>query len=172
MHRLVPGSAIPSQFDDDEIHDPVFTQCNKKFVVTREDLNENKIEFGDLVHFSKKFLGAPYLWGGRSPFGIDCSGLVQILFKIKGIALKRDAWQQAEAGKQVSFIEESVPGDLVFFDNDEGKIIHVGMIYQSGHIIHASGEVRIDKIDNYGIYNQETGKYTHKTRIIKRVDVS
>lgn len=114
------------------------------------------------------YLNSPYLWGGRSPFGIDCSGLTQIVYKICGYQLKRDANQQAEQGETISFLEESKPGDLAFFDNEEGKIIHVGIITHGGHIIHASGKVRVDKLDHQGIFNSDSKKYSHNLRLIKR----
>jgi cell wall-associated NlpC family hydrolase len=116
-----------------------------------------------------KYLDAPYLWGGKSLFGIDCSGLTQMVFKLNGIRLPRDAYQQAEQGKTVDFINESLDGDLAFFDNPKGQIIHTGIILGNNTIIHASGRVRIDTIDHQGIYNEAEKKYTHKLRIIKRV---
>ena len=115
------------------------------------------------------YLNAPYLWGGRTPFGIDCSGLVQMVYKIKKIKLLRDASQQATHGESVSFISEAEPGDLAFFDDEEGKIIHVGILADKTRIIHASGKVRIDAIDHEGIYNQEEQRYSHKLRLIKRI---
>lgn len=115
------------------------------------------------------YLHAPYLWGGRSPFGLDCSGLTQMVFKLAGIKLRRDAWQQAEQGTAISFFEEAKEGDLAFFDNDKGKIVHVGIVLKDAKIIHASGEVRIDKIDHHGIYNHSLQKYTHRLRIVKRI---
>lgn len=122
-----------------------------------------------LLNTAYQYLNAPYLWGGRSPFGIDCSGLVQVVFKINGIKMKRDAWQQAEQGETVDFFESVKSGDLAFFDNEQGKITHVGIIISPNQIIHASGQVRIDRIDRTGIYNEAANKYTHKLRIIKRV---
>jgi len=122
-----------------------------------------------LIKIARKYLNAPYLWGGRSPFGIDCSGFVQVVFKIMGFKFDRDASQQVHHGEVVNLPIESKPGDLAFFENKKGDIIHVGIILENQEIIHASGKVRIDKFDHQGIFNQDLGKYTHKLRIIKRV---
>jgi cell wall-associated NlpC family hydrolase len=121
-----------------------------------------------IIEYAYQFLNTPYLWGGRSPMGIDCSGFTQVVHKIGGIKLKRDAWQQAEKGNPVSFIEEAKEADLAFFDNKDGRITHVGIVLKGNKIIHASGKVRIDTLDHQGIFNNETQQYTHKLRIIKR----
>ena len=126
-------------------------------------------EKSNLVENAMIYLNAPYLWGGRSPLGIDCSGFTQIVYRLQGVEIPRDAYQQAEIGNTLSFIEESEPGDLAFFDNKEGKIIHVGIILENNCIIHASGKVRIDRIDQQGIFNSEEGKHTHKLRLIKSI---
>lgn len=131
--------------------------------------DSNLIQGEHIRRFAMKFLHAPYMWGGRSPFGIDCSGFTQIVFKLYGVALPRDAYQQADTGRTIHFIHEGREGDLAFFDNEEGRITHVGILLGSDQIIHASGCVRIDMIDHYGIFNREAKKYTHKLRIIKRV---
>ena len=115
------------------------------------------------------YLNAPYLWGGRTHFGIDCSGFTQMVYKLNGHKLLRDASQQATQGEPLSFIEESEPGDLAFFDNEEGTITHVGIMMADHHIIHAHGQVRIDHMDHTGIYNAELKKHTHKLRVIKKI---
>ncbi|OUR91816.1 hydrolase Nlp/P60 [Flavobacteriales bacterium 34_180_T64] len=122
-----------------------------------------------LIKTALTFLNAPYLWGGKTPFGIDCSGFVQMVYKLNGYNLLRDASQQATQGEALSFIEESQPGDLAFFDNSEGQIIHVGILMEEHHIIHAHGKVRIDRLDQSGIYNQERNLHTHKLRVIKKI---
>lgn len=121
-----------------------------------------------IVETSFLYLNAPYLWGGKTPFGIDCSGFTQMVYKINGYSLLRDASQQASQGEVLSFIEECEPGDLAFFDNEEGKIIHVGIILEHNYIIHACGKIRIDRLDHSGIYNESTKMHTHKLRLLKR----
>jgi len=119
-----------------------------------------------------KFMNAPYLWGGRTHFGIDCSGFTQLVYRMMGKSIPRDASQQVELGKQVSFVEEAMDGDLAFFDNSEGKITHVGIIINTEErktIVHASGRVRLDKIDHQGIYNAELKEYSHQLRTIKTI---
>ncbi len=123
----------------------------------------------NLVKTAFMYLNAPYLWGGKTPFGIDCSGLTQMVYKLNGYKLLRDASQQAAQGEVLSFIEESEQGDLAFFDNKDGEIIHVGIIMANNYIIHASGKVRIDRLDQSGIFNEELKKHTHKLRVIKKI---
>jgi len=122
-----------------------------------------------LIENALMYLNTPYLWGGRSPLGIDCSGFTQMVYRLQGIKLPRDAYQQSDVGTSLSFVDESEPGDLAFFDNKEGKIVHVGIILEDNHIIHASGKVRIDRIDQQGIFNSEIGSHTHKLRLIKSI---
>lgn len=121
------------------------------------------------LDFAQLLLGVPYLWGGRSAFGLDCSGFTQLIWKAAGIQLPRDARQQVQMGQTVSFIQEALPNDLVFFENEEGLIIHTGILIDSQTVIHASGFVRIDSIDHHGIFDQKSKRYTHKLRIIKRI---
>jgi gamma-D-glutamyl-L-lysine dipeptidyl-peptidase len=114
------------------------------------------------------FINTAYLWGGRSVFGVDCSGFTQTVFRFLGVALPRDAHQQAAIGTTVDFLQQVRCGDLAFFDDENGKIIHVGLLLNEGEIIHAAGKVRVDKMDNAGIVHAQTGAHTHRLRIIKR----
>jgi gamma-D-glutamyl-L-lysine dipeptidyl-peptidase len=142
------------------------TTCNigaEKFEVIGE-IGETE----SLVTTASSYLNTPYLWGGRTHFGIDCSGFTQMVFRLKGVKLLRDASMQAEQGERVDSIYNSKLGDLAFFDNSDGKIVHVGIILNPALIIHASGKVKMDTIDEKGIYSEELKRYTHKLRVIKR----
>lgn len=139
-----------------------------KYQVLFEPLDTFNIPENKLIETAMFFRNIPYLWGGKNLFGFDCSGFVQTVFKLNGTQLNRDAYQQAEQGTIVDFLPEVLPGDVAFFDNAAGRITHVGIMISPTQIIHASGKVRVDAIDNQGIYNAELAKYTHKLRIIKR----
>ncbi len=132
-------------------------------------VNHGELLKSNLIKTAHLFLNTPFLWGGRTPFGIDCSGFTQMVYKVNGYSLFRDAYQQANQGEVLSFIEESEPGDLAFFDNEEGEIIHVGIILANNYIIHCDGKVRIDRLDHSGIYNVDTKRHTHNLRIMKKV---
>lgn len=122
-----------------------------------------------VVLTAREFLNVPYLWGGKSYFAVDCSGFTQLVYKVHNVKLPRDASQQVEAGESLSFLEESRAGDLAFFENADGKIIHVGIMLDNHRIIHASGKVRIDTLDSTGIFNKEMNRHTHKLRVIKSI---
>ena len=115
------------------------------------------------------YLNAPYLWGGRTGHGIDCSGLTQLVYKMHGISIPRNSYEQVNLGNTINLFSDAISGDLLFFDNNRGEISHVGIMYDPGNIIHASGKVRIDKIDHQGIYKNEIKGYSHKLRLIKRL---
>lgn len=141
---------------------------NKKFLFEGDRINPD-FSIEKLLNLAFSYLNTPYLWGGKSTFGIDCSGFTQMCHKMCGIFLPRDAYQQAEVGEVLSFLEEAKPGDLAFFENNEGKIIHVGMVLKDLKIIHAHGKVRIDYLDHTGIFNTELKKYTHHLRFVRNV---
>lgn len=157
---VLPAGAILGQMVDSEIE------------IIQAYPNQESQKRG-ISDYALMFRETPYLWGGRTFMGIDCSGFTQIVFRLAGINLQRDAYQQAEQGDLVSFVDEATTGDLAFFENKEGRIMHVGMIIKEKNsetkIIHASGKVRIDNIDHIGIFNAETNSYTHSLRLIKRI---
>ncbi|HNQ60462.1 MAG TPA: C40 family peptidase [Bacteroidales bacterium] len=128
-----------------------------------------KTTSNDIINSAKLWLNTPYLWGGKTPLGVDCSGFVQLVFRCNGQKLPRDAYQQAELGIDIDFVSESMPGDLAFFSNDESHISHVGILIDNSRIIHASGKVRIDAFDHQGIYNLSLKTYTHQLRLMKRL---
>jgi hypothetical protein len=123
----------------------------------------------DVIDTAKGYLSCPYLWGGKTFMGLDCSGLTQSVFKQHGIRLLRDAVQQSAQGELINLLSEGEPGDLAFFDHDDGVIAHVGILISQTHLIHCSGLVRIDPVDHYGIYNTDLKRYTHALRVIRRV---
>lgn len=161
-YSLSPGSNLPS-FDNGYC-----SIGDEKYKILFEPTVLPISGAVDVVDTALFFQNVSYLWGGKNLFGMDCSGFVQIVFRLHGIQLNRDAWQQAEQGTTVDFLPEVKPGDMAFFDNEDGRIIHVGIMLNANDIIHASGKVRIDPMDNQGIYNAELGRYSHKLRIIKR----
>lgn len=141
---------------------------NKEYGISKNIVTKTKKYKEDILKSSQLFIGSPYLWGGRTHMGIDCSGLSQIVYKINGINIPRDAKDQAKQGEMVLNISKSEIGDLAFFENEKGKITHVGIIAENSTIIHASGMVRVDCIDDTGIFTEQK-KYTHKLSIIKRI---
>ncbi len=155
---------------------PFFSRENKSFklddleYILQENLTEGENNKRELIEITaRQFLNAPYLWGGKTIFGMDCSGFTQILYRIAGINIPRDSHQQVNHGTAVNFVEEAQTGDLAFFINDEGRITHTGIMLEEGRVIHASGKVRVDPIDRHGIYNRELKRYTHRLEMVKRV---
>jgi len=160
---VLMGSIIP-------ISSAELFKMEEQFAFNGEAKNlgqKREVEF--LKSTAMKYLNAPYQWGGKNPFGIDCSGLTQMVFKIAGYRLFRDAWQQANQGKALKSLAESKPGDLAFFQNAEGKITHTGILINGDKIIHASGKVRVDHISVEGILNLDTKIYTHKLSHVRRI---
>jgi hypothetical protein len=135
------------------------------------ELSSKLLNLNEALSLFKQYLGVPYVWGGKTNFGYDCSGFTQSFFKTIGVALKRDAYQQATQGEDVMLLSESQTGDLAFFDNAEGRITHVGIVMESNgsfEILHASGELRIDTLDHQGI-NKKSEGYSHNLRLIRRI---
>ena len=122
-----------------------------------------------MVDYAKKLLGAPYLWGGRMTMGLDCSGLTHTCARLAGLTLPRDASQQVQEGELVYFLQETRPGDLAFFGEEDGHITHVGIVMGDEQIIHCSGQVRIDYLDQTGIFNKERNEHTHLLQAVKRL---
>lgn len=122
-----------------------------------------------LIETAFLYRNTPYLHGGKTPFGIDAPGLTQMVYKLNGYHLYRGVEHQAKQGEALSFIEESEAGDLAFFDDNEGQIVHVGIIMADNYIIHAHGKVRVDRLDHSGIYNTDLKMHTHKLRVIKKI---
>lgn len=122
-----------------------------------------------MVAASDELMGAPYLWGGKTLMGIDCSGFVQVCARAAGISLPRDASQQALVGQMVASIEDARPDDLCFFANEAGRVIHVGIYLGGGQIVHASGSVHVDSVDAKGIYSSKFARYTHILHSIRRI---
>jgi gamma-D-glutamyl-L-lysine dipeptidyl-peptidase len=152
-----------------DFDEKIFT-IGKNIYSASSDFSRNFISTVDpLPDIAMKLINSPYIWGGRIPSGIDCSGLTQLAYKIFGIPIARNAADQAEEGKLIDFIDEAIPGDLVFFGNDKGRISHVGMIISRGLILHASGRVRIDTFDHHGIFKNEINGYSHTLRTIRRI---
>lgn len=170
IKNLVDGSefTLPVGAILPQIENGKFTLSDSMFEIDDPTL---LIKPGDLPLSTliKEVLSVPYIWGGRSGFGFDCSGLTQYLCRAMGKNISRDAGDQSATGSTLSFISEAKEGDLAFFDDTEGMIHHVGMIIDTKHLIHASGRVRIDRIDQQGIFNEQRGEYTHKLRVLKRV---
>lgn len=164
---IIPSGSVIPVCDEDtnefSIGSNRYSFDKSKFKTT----NENKRDF--IVRKSMEMLNTPYLWGGRTEFGLDCSGFSQLLYRLAGCNIPRDASKQISLGSTLNFLLEAKPGDLAFFDNDEGDIVHVGVILDSSNIIHASGKVRIDTIDHQGIYNKYVKRYTHSLRLVKSI---
>lgn len=159
---VLPGSVLPL------LSNPLF-QMEEQLAFNGESKSlYQKLNADLLAAVAKKYLNAPYLWGGRSPFGIDCSGFTQVVFRVAGYKLLRDSKDQILQGGEINW-EEAGSGDLAFFTNEQGEMNHVGILLKDREIIHASGRVRIDKLDKEGIFNRESKTCTHHLFKIKRI---
>lgn len=164
--KIPAGSKIPKA----AIQNKVFYINSNKYEIASE-FSEIKSETDreTISEIALKMLNVPYLWGGRSSFGFDCSGFTQFLYSFVNINIPRDASAQFELGSPLNFVIEAKPGDLAFFENEEGFITHTGLVIDHGKIIHASGKIRIDILDHQGIFNKNIKKYTHKLKVIKSI---
>jgi hypothetical protein len=158
--HLPGGSLLPSAIEQSS-----FQLADEKYTFVG---GMTQPESGGLMALALQYLGAPYLWGGKTIFGIDCSGLVQIICRMAGYWLPRDASQQAQTGRDVT-PDAAGTNDIAFFCNDDGKIVHTGILCDANSIIHACGSVRIDRFDGQGIFNDTENRYTHRLHSIKRI---
>jgi len=164
--QLIHGTWIPE-------HQGLIQLGSQEYQVMGDFIQPNSEAFPhEIQEIAQLYHQVPYLWGGRSSYGIDCSGFSQLIYRHFNYVLPRDAYQQAELGETVNFITEAQAGDLAYFDNQEGRITHVGIMLDQQLIIHASASIRIDPIDATGIFNKELNRYTHQLRIIKRYRVN
>lgn len=176
QHQEIPEEAFNTLISSDKriVNRPVEISDGKilTFGTTVFDgKSQSQNGASEMISNGLKLLDVPYRWGGRTVFGIDCSGFVQLCAKTVGIRLPRDASQQVKCGDDVYFLMEAQPGDLAFFENEEHHIVHVGIIIEGEKILHASGKVRIDSLDQTGIFNEELGRHTHFLAAIKRIRV-
>jgi cell wall-associated NlpC family hydrolase len=132
----------------------------------------------NLLQAVRFFLNIPYLWGGKNAMGMDCSGFTQIILSLFGKKLPRNASEQATCGRKISALTKVKAGDLVFFDHYEptansqqpiAKVTHVGIVIDAERVIHCSGRVKVEKLDETGIFNAETGQYSHHLVSIRRI---
>lgn len=159
--HLVKGTTLPYYSEG-------FFEFNNHKIPYSGAIISGKQNRKQLVEIAYSYINAPYLWGGKSNYGVDCSGFTQMAYHLTGYILHRDASLQAKQGQLVAFLEQAKEGDLAFFDNEEGNITHVGIMLENNKIIHAAkGKVRIDSLDQEGIYNTELKKYTHHLRMVR-----
>jgi len=160
--QIVKGSNLPFYSENSFLYHGKKVAYSPATITGKQDREH-------FVNTAYSYLNTPYLWGGKNPLGVDCSGFSQMVYHLNGYEINRDASQQAKQGELVAFLQEATPGDLAFFDNDKGNITHVGIVLKNNQIIHAAhGKARIDRLDQEGIFNKEEQKYTHHLRMIRK----
>ena len=160
---VLMGSMIP-------ISSSELFKMEEQFAFNGESKNVGqRREFDFLRATAAKYLNSPYQWGGKSPFGIDCSGFTQMVFKICGYKLARDASQQVSQGRAIDNLAASRQGDLAFFANEHGRITHTGIVLGENKIVHASGKVRVDILTENGIEHSESKALTHHFSSVRRI---
>lgn len=164
-HRVSMGSVLPL------LSNPLFSEEENVSFKGKAKPIYKKLSKSAMLEQAKALLNTPYYWGGRSSFGIDCSGFTQLIYRLAGFQLPRDSSQQILKGEQIE-LKDAIEGDLAFFNNHEGRMNHVGLLCSNEQVIHASGKVRIDKIDSNGIFNDEQMSYTHHLFMVKRYILS
>jgi len=164
-YPVVRGGTLP------HYHDGRFTIGTREYRFAGQTFMPKPapIDSTQLIKIARSYLNSPYQWGGRSPFGIDCSGFVQVVFKCFGVHIRRDAWQQAEQGEEIPDPQDVRPGDVATFKSIDGTIYHAGLLLSQDQIIHASSQVRIDRFDPHGIYSEKEQRYTHNVLSIRRM---
>lgn len=144
-------------------------------MVSTQPLELNEQNLQQAVRF---FLNVPYLWGGKNALGMDCSGFTQVIMSLFGKSLPRNASEQATQGQPVSNLRHAQAGDLAFFDHEDGKISHVGILLSSLNtkpstlnctLVHCSGRVKVENLDETGIMNTETGTHSHHLVSLRRL---
>jgi len=161
LHHVSVGSVLPL------LSNPLFSTEEQVAFEGQTKPIYTKLDREEMLRLAHKMINTPYYWGGRSSFGIDCSGFTQLIYRLAGFHLPRDSSQQILKGDQISLAQAQI-GDLAFFNNHEGKMNHVGIVSAPDRVLHASGKVRVDQLDTNGIFNLEQKLYTHHLFMVKR----
>jgi len=155
------GSLIPIIDIKDEVFLITIMPDNNKYYINVDNVvsSEDNIDLDRIINYSMQIIGTPYLWGGKSGFGYDCSGFIQTLFRFLKVALPRDCKDQISCSNLQKVSKDIQKGDLIYFNNND-NVSHVGMLINSSNFIHCSGEVKIESTNkddvnfNLDLYNK------------------